>query len=103
MYVYLQGIIIVSNTYSNTTTAITNTRSICQEYGFVNNARVVVVKLFSNSICVRTLDDKCKELTLPRIKFRFRVAYGKSFVMIRNQFPLKLGNSFIIITISTNL
>ena len=82
-------------TTTTTITTIINitNRSTCQEYGFVNNARVVVVKFFNRSICVRTLDAKSMELTLPKVKLRFRVAYGKSFVMIRSQFPLKLGNT----------
>ena len=66
-------------------------RNICQEYGFVNNARVVIIEFGKNSICVETLDKKRKKLTLPRIKFRFRVAYGQSYTMIRLQYPLKLG------------
>lgn len=69
-------------------------RNICQEYGFVNNARVVIIAFTKNSITVRTLDKKCKELSLPRIKFRFRASYGQSYKMIRLQFPLRLGNIF---------
>jgi hypothetical protein len=74
-------------------------RNICQEYGFVNNARVIIIEFGKNSICVETIDNKRKQLTLPRIKFRFRVAYGQSYTMIRLQFPLKLGNKFIILNI----
>jgi len=70
-------------------------RNICQEYGFVNNARVVIIEFAKNSICVETIDNKRKRLSLPRIKFRFRVAYGQSYTMIRLQFPLKLGNKCI--------
>ena len=66
-------------------------RNICQEYGFVNNARVIIVGFTKNSITVRTLDKKCKTLSLPRIKFRFRAAYGESYKIVRIQFPLKLG------------
>ena len=62
-----------------------------QEYGFVNNARVVIKEFRSNSIRVETLDKKKKQISLPRIKFRFRAAYGQSYTMIRLQFPLKLG------------
>jgi len=77
-------------TYTTTPTKII-LRNICQEYGFVNNARVVIESFGKNSICVRTLDHKQKSLCLPRIKFRFRVAYGQSFTMIRSQYPVKLG------------
>ena len=77
----------------------TTTRNICQEYGFVNNARVVIESFGKNSICVRTLDHKKKSLSLPRIKFKFRVAYGKSFTMIRLQYPLKLGIHLIYILV----
>lgn len=73
-------------------------RNICQEYGFVNNARVIIESFGKNSITVRTLDKKQKSLALPRIKFRFRVAYGQSYTMIRMQYPLKLGIFTVIIT-----
>ena len=70
-------------------------RNICQKYGFVNNARVTTEKFGKNSITVRTVDKKRITLTLPRIKFKFRAAYGQSYAMIRTQYPLKLGIKYI--------
>ena len=82
-------------TYTNTYTWLIN-RNICQEYGFVNNARVIIESFGKNSINVRTLDKKQRNLSLPRIKFRFRVAYGQSYTILRVQYPLKLGINCII-------
>jgi len=56
----------------------------------------VVIEFGRNSICVETLDKKRKRLSLPRIKFRFRVAYGQSYTMIRLQYPLKLAYAFTV-------
>jgi hypothetical protein len=72
-------------------------RNICQQYGFVNNARVTIEYFGKNSITVKTLDKKQISLTLPRIKFKFRAAYGQSYSMIRSQYPLKLGIQYILI------
>ena len=58
----------------------------------------MVIEFGRNSICVETLDKKRKRLSLPRIKFRFRVAYGQSYTMIRLQYPLKLGKTIRNIT-----
>jgi len=108
MFVYSQGKIYIFILLHFLTKSSNILRNICQEYGFVNNARVVVIEFGRNSICVETLDKKRKRLSLPRIKFRFRVAYGQSYTMIRLQYPLKLGNKFLkyylllpIVTITT--
>jgi hypothetical protein len=102
MFVYLQGKTYIYST-SILTDSFTFKRNICQEYGFVNNARVVVIEFGRNSICVETLDKKRKRLSLPRIKFKFRVAYGQSYTMIRLQYPLKLGKKVLqILFIITN-
>ena len=71
-------------------------RNICQQFGFVNNARVTIVNFGKNSITVKTLDKKQVSLSLPRIKFKFRAAYGQSYSMIRSQYPLKLGIKYKI-------
>jgi len=58
------------------------------------NTRVQIVRLLSNSIRVKTLNEPiARFVNLPRITFKFRLEYSESFQMTRMQFPLRLAYS----------
>ena len=57
--------------------------------GITNNTRVVVLNITPTLIRCQTLGDDPVHVILPRIRFNFRLPYGKSFVMTRLQFPLR--------------
>ena len=57
--------------------------------GICNNTRVQVVNIFENAIIVKLLSGSKEIVSIPRIRFQFRLDYGQSFEMIREQFPLR--------------
>jgi hypothetical protein len=57
--------------------------------GITNNTRVQILQLTANRIRCQTLGDNPVSIVLPRIRFNFRLPYGKSFMMTRMQFPLR--------------
>lgn len=58
--------------------------------GLTKNTRVKIVAVKKHTIDVETLDGK-HLIPLPRLRFEFSSRYGKSFRMIRKQFPLRLA------------
>jgi len=64
-------------------------RNIDVDNGITNNTRVRILKIHAKRIRVQTIDDNPKVFNLPRIKFKFKLAYGRSFELTRTQFPLR--------------
>ncbi len=60
--------------------------------GFANNSRIRIVAIHRHCMEVLTVGD-CAErnIRIPRISFKFRLPYGKSFQLTRLQFPLRLA------------
>lgn len=60
--------------------------------GIANNSRVRIVGLHPHCVEVLTLGDYDGRLIrIPRISFKFRLPYGKSYQLTRMQFPLRLA------------
>ena len=57
--------------------------------GVTNNTRVKLLKITTRYIRCQTLGDNPVHITLPRIRFTFRLPYGRSFDLTRLQFPLR--------------
>jgi hypothetical protein len=56
------------------------------------NTRVQIVRLQSNSVRVKTLNEPTSRfVNIPRITFKFRLEYSESFQMTRMQLPLRLA------------
>jgi ATP-dependent DNA helicase PIF1 len=60
--------------------------------GLANNSRVLIVNIHWHCVEVLTVGD-CAEcnIRIPRISFKFRLPYGKSYQFTRMQFPLHLA------------
>ena len=60
--------------------------------GLANNSRVRIVNIHQHCVEVLTVGD-CAEriIRIPRISFKFRLPYGKSYQLTRMQFPLHLA------------
>jgi hypothetical protein len=60
--------------------------------GLANNSRIRIVSIHRHCVEVLTVGD-CAEhnIRIPRISFKFRLPYGKSFQLTRLQFPLRLA------------
>jgi hypothetical protein len=69
------------------------TRNLSKRYGLANNTRVRILEISPQKTVIRvqTLTSQPKSATIPRIRFKFRLPFGKSFQMIRIQFPLRLA------------
>ena len=60
--------------------------------GLANNSRVHIIDIRRYSVEVITIND-CQEqiVRIPRISFKFRLPYGKSYQLTRLQYPLRLA------------
>ena len=60
--------------------------------GLANNSRVRIIDIRRYSVEVVTIND-CRErmVRIPRISFKFRLPYGKSYQLTRLQYPLRLA------------
>ena len=60
--------------------------------GLANNSRVRIIDIRRYSVEVVTIND-CQErmVRIPRISFKFRLPYGKSYQLTRLQYPLRLA------------
>jgi hypothetical protein len=57
-----------------------------------NNSRVLIVAIGEHTITVRTIgQNRERMIKIPRITFKFRLPYGKSYQLTRKQFPLRLA------------
>ncbi len=60
--------------------------------GLANNSRVRIIAIHSYCVKVFTVGDCTKQnVRIPRISFKFRLPYGKSYQLTRLQFPLHLA------------
>jgi hypothetical protein len=61
--------------------------------GLANNLRVRIVEIGAHSVEVVTMGEiEEQKLRLPRISFKFRLPYGKSYQILRIQYPLRLAS-----------
>jgi hypothetical protein len=69
------------------------TRNLSKTYGLANNTRVRILEISDRKTVIRvqTLDNEPKSATIPRIRFKFRLPFGRSFQLTRIQFPLRLA------------
>jgi hypothetical protein len=57
-----------------------------------NNSRVFIVAIGEHTITVTTMGENTERtIKIPRITFKFRLPYGKSYQLTRKQFPLHLA------------
>jgi hypothetical protein len=57
-----------------------------------NNSRVRIVAIGEHTIKVMTMGERTERtVKIPRIIFKFRLPYGKSYQLTRKQFPLRLA------------
>jgi hypothetical protein len=67
-------------------------RNLLKKDGLTNNTRVKIISIQQYSIKVCTIDTLIpKYFIIPRITFKVTLPYGRSFTMIRKQFPLQLA------------
>ena len=71
-------------------------RNLNKKEGLTNNTRVRIIAITTKCIRVQTLFEKKKTFSLPRIRFTFRLPFGRSFELRRTQFPLRLAYSISI-------
>jgi hypothetical protein len=69
------------------------TRNLSKTYGLANNTRVRILEISDRKTVIRvqTLDNEPKSATISRIRFKFRLPFGRSFQLTRIQFPLRLA------------
>jgi len=53
--------------------------------------RVRIVHIQFHTIIVETLGETAKRFALPRIRFKVSLPFGKSFKIVRTQFPLRVA------------
>ncbi len=60
--------------------------------GLANNSRVRIVNIHLHCVEVSTVGDGAEcIIRIPRMSFKFRLPYGKSYQLTRMQFPLRLA------------
>ena len=60
--------------------------------GLAKNSQVKVTYVRTHSVEVITMEDnEGRTVRIPRITFKFRMPYGKSYQLMRRQFPLHLA------------
>jgi hypothetical protein len=60
--------------------------------GLANNLQVRVTNVRKHSVNIVTMgDNEGQTVRIPRITFKFRMPYGKSYQLTRRQFPLRLA------------
>ena len=66
-------------------------RNLNKKDGLTNNTRVRILNITSKCIRVQTMNSNQKSFSIPRIRFKFRLPFGRSFELLRTQFPLRLA------------
>ena len=66
-------------------------RSISKRDKLATNTRVLILSISPFLIRVQTLTYPPRNVNIPRIRFKFRLPFGKSYQMQRTQFPLILA------------
>jgi len=71
-------------------------RNLNKKEGLTNNTRVRVISITPKCVRVQTFGDNKRTFSIPRIRFKFRLPFGRSFELLRTQFPLRLAYSISI-------
>jgi len=71
-------------------------RNLNKKEGLTNNTRVRLLNITTKCIRVQTLGENRKTFSIPRIRFKFRLPFGRTFELLRTQFPLRLAYSISI-------
>jgi len=66
-------------------------RNLNKKEGLTNNTRVRILHVTTKCIRVQTLGENRTTFSIPRIRFKFRLPFGRSFELLRTQFPLRLA------------
>jgi len=66
-------------------------RNLNKKEGLTNNTRVRILHITTKCIRVQTTGVTRKTFSIPRIRFKFRLPFGRSFELLRTQFPLRLA------------
>ena len=66
-------------------------RNLNKKEGLTNNTRVRILNITSKCVRVQTMGCSRKSFSIPRIRFKFRLPFGRSFELLRTQFPLRLA------------
>ena len=66
-------------------------RNLNKKEGLTNNTRVRILNITSKCIRIQTLSSNKRSFSIPRIRFKFRLPFGRSFQLVRTQFPLRLA------------
>jgi hypothetical protein len=71
-------------------------RNLNKKEGLTNNTRVRIIGITPKCVRVQTFGDIKRTFSIPRIRFKFRLPFGRSFELLRTQFPLRLAYSISI-------
>jgi len=71
-------------------------RNLNKKEGLTNNTRVRIIAITRKCIRVQTFGENKRSFSIPRIRFKFRLPFGRSFELLRTQFPLRLAYSISI-------
>jgi len=66
-------------------------RNLNKKEGLTNNTRVRIIAITTKCVRVQTITEQKKSFSIPRIRFKFRLPFGRSFELLRTQFPLRLA------------
>ena len=70
----------------------------CRRSGLTKNRKVIIKDITYYRIGIIIADDinksNCQLIWIPKLRFRFRINHGKSFAILRTQFPLRRAYSF---------
>ena len=71
-------------------------RNLNKKEGLTNNTRVRIIAITPKCVRVQTQGGNKKTFSIPRIRFKFRLPFGRSFELLRTQFPLRLAYSISV-------
>jgi hypothetical protein len=66
-------------------------RSYSKKEKIATNTRVRILKITTFCVQVETLTNNPQVVNLNRVRFQFRLPFGRSYSMVRTQFPLRLA------------
>ena len=64
-------------------------RNLCMGDGLSNNTRVKIVRILHNCVVVQLVEFPFTVLSIPRVRFQYRLPYSESFEIMRSQYPLR--------------
>jgi hypothetical protein len=71
-------------------------RSLSRKDKLATNTRVRILRLQRSCVYVQTLTPNPRCFAIPRIRFKFQLPWGKSYQMIRTQYPLRLSYAITV-------